>query len=103
MQTQQPQRAVRFSLGRVLCTPGALEALDRNETSPIPYLGRHLSGDWGELCEEDQRANEEALKNGARILSAYCLPDNTKLWILTEAVNGQGKREVTTLLLPEEY
>ena len=99
----QPQRAVRFNLGRVLCTPGALEALDRNAVSPVPYLARHLGGDWGELCEEDLLANEEALKNGARLLSAYHLPDETKIWILTEAVNERGKREVTTVLLPEEY
>ena len=101
MKTQQP--AIRFSLGRVLCTPGAFAAFERNETTPIPYLSRHLSGDWGEVCEQDQLKNEEALQTGARLFSVYRLPDETKIWIITEAVNEQGIREVTTLLLPEEY
>ena len=103
MKTEQPQPAIRFSLGQVLCTPGAFAAFERNETTPISYLSRHLSGDWGDVCEQDQLTNEEALKTGARLFSVYRLPDETKIWIITEAVNEEGIREVTTLLLPEEY
>jgi hypothetical protein len=98
-------KAVSFSLGRVVATPGALAALERVGKSPIDYLQKHAKGEWGELDEEDKRANAEALESGARLLSAYLLPDETKLWIITDAVVDEdtGERYATTLLLPEEY
>ena len=56
------------------------------------------------MCDEDKQANDEALQTGARILSAYFLPDETKLWIITDAViDDEGNRQATTFLLPEEY
>lgn len=95
---------VRLQLGQIVATPGALEALHRNNSTGIEHLRRHASGDWGEVCAEDKEANSEALKSGARLLSAYTLPDQTKLWIITDAViDDQGNRQATTLLLPEEY
>lgn len=88
----------RFSLGKVVATPGSLEAFENANESPSIFLDRHVSGDWGDLCEEDQEANELALKNGDRILSSYHLNDDTKIWIITE-----HDRSATTILLPEEY
>lgn len=93
----------KFGLGRIVATPGALEALRRNGTAGIEYLRKHALGDWGVVCEGDKQANEEALVSGARILSAYFLPDETKLWIITEAQDDSGRRTATTFLLPEEY
>ena len=99
-------KAVSFNLGRVVATPGALAALEKVGKAPIDYLQRHAKGEWGEaLGEEDQQANAEALESGARLLSAYLLPDETKLWIITDAVVNEdtGERYATTVLLPEEY
>ncbi len=62
------------------------------------YLSRHLTGDWGDLDAEDVAGNEVSLREGFRLLSAYHLPDGTRIWIITEA-----DRSVTTLLLPDEY
>jgi hypothetical protein len=95
---------VLFQLGQVVATPGALDALQRNKTTGLDYVQRHASGDWGVLCDGDKESNQDALQSGARILSAYLLPDETKLWIITDAaVDEQGTRLATTLLLPEEY
>ena len=88
----------RFPLGRTVATPGAIEALVRAGETPLPYLARHVAGDWGDLDQEDQAENESALKDGLRILSAYRLADNTRIWVITEA-----DRSVTTILLPDEY
>ncbi len=88
----------KFSLGRIVATPGALQALEEANQSPFEFLERHQAGDWGELCEEDKRENEFSVRNGFRILSAYRTRNNTKIWIITEA-----DRSVTTLLLPDEY
>ena len=84
-------------LGRVLATPGALEALAETGENPFSYLARHAAGDWGDLCAFDRRQNEVALRDGYRVLSSYVTPAG-KVWIITEA-----DRSVTTVLLPEEY
>ncbi len=70
---------VQFSLGRVVATPGALHALEVAGDRPEDLLSRHLSGDWGELCDEDRSANNQAVRVGSRLLSAYRLSDGTKL------------------------
>jgi hypothetical protein len=94
----------KFPLGQVLATPGALEALQASGQSAGDFLRRHVRGDWGdELCADDKQLNDEALKDGSRILSAYRTSKGTKLWIITEAQDDRGHREATTLLLPDEY
>jgi len=93
-----------FDLGPVVSTPGALEALQRNETTGITLLARHANGDWGELCDQDKRTNEDALQNGSRIMSVYTLADGTTLWLITDAeIDDQHHRQATTFLLPDEY
>ena len=87
-----------FPYGRTVATPGALAALRLAGVAPESLLDRHIRGDWGELCEDDRRMNAEALPSGGRLLSAYALPDGTRVWIITEA-----DRSATTLLLPHEY
>jgi hypothetical protein len=94
----EQQRRPLFTLGTVLITPGALDMLEALKLAPLPFVLRHVAGDWGELCDEDKQANAAALTYGSRVLSAYDIPPNHRLWIITEA-----DRSSTTLLLPEEY
>src|SRR5205823_2062075 len=89
---------VLFPLGRLLATPGALKALERAGETIETLLARHSTGDWGNVCEEDRKENDFSVRNGFRLLSAYKLRDDTKVWIITEA-----DRSATTLLLPDEY
>jgi len=89
---------IRFPLGRVVATPGALSALEKAEQLPAEFLDRHVHGDWGDVPEEDKQANERSVEQGLRILSAYTTSAGDKIWILTEA-----DRSATTLMLPEEY
>jgi hypothetical protein len=95
----------KFNPGVLLATPGASEAFERNGETPFPYLQRHVAGDWGEeLCQEDRLLNDQALIDGSRLLSAYKLKDGTtRIWIITEAVGENGRRECTTAILPSEY
>ncbi|MGH9631735.1 MAG: hypothetical protein ACRD7E_25795 [Bryobacteraceae bacterium] len=88
----------KFALGQIVATPGALDALQQTGESPWTFLARHVSGDWGDLNDEDRREIELSLIGGFRLLSAYRLSDQTKIWIITEA-----DRSATTLLLPSEY
>ena len=82
----------------MVATPGALRELEEAEQSPREFLQRHVTGDWGDLCEEDKNENEFSLKNELRILSAYTLRTGVKIWVITEA-----DRSATTILLPDEY
>jgi hypothetical protein len=92
------ERQPLFNLGQLVATPGALRALESAGESPFAYVERHVTGDWGDLVEEDKQENELALKSGFRLFSSYRLRDETKIWIITE-----HDRSATTLLLPSEY
>jgi hypothetical protein len=93
----------KFSLGRIVGTPGALEALQDAVQEAGEFLGRHVTGDWGDLDAEDHQANDASLINGSRILSAYTTRKGERLWVITEATNEAGLRYCTTLLLPSDY
>ncbi len=87
-----------FPLGQIVATPAALAALEAAGVSPWALLARHAQGDWGDLCVEDRQLNALALINGERLLSAYALPDRTRIWVITEA-----DRSATPLILPDDY
>lgn len=87
-----------FELGQIVSTPGALAAIEKSNELYETFLRRHRAGDWGLVDREDMQVNNEALKNGYRLLSAYRLRSGEKIWIITEA-----DRSSTTILLPDEY
>jgi hypothetical protein len=70
----------KFWLGQIVATPGALEALEKADQRASEFLQRHARGDWGEVCDEDRRLNDEALNDGSRLLSAYRTLLGEKLW-----------------------
>lgn len=88
----------RLQLGHVVATPGVLAALVAAGEHVHKFLLRHVHCDWGEVDEEDRKANDLAFERGERVLSAYRTRDGTRLWIITEA-----DRSATTILLPHEY
>jgi hypothetical protein len=86
-------------LARSWPRPARLARWAVKASAPNALLQRHVTGDWGELSEEDRRENELSIKEGLRIFSAHKLPrTGAKLWIITEA-----DRSVTAILLPDEY
>ena len=94
---------MKFPLGQLVATPGALRALQEAGQSPAFFLDKHVSGDWGEVCDGDRLLNDQALVDGSRLLSAYRTLRGVKIWIITEATDEAGNRAATTLLLPSEY
>jgi len=87
---------MHIPLGQTVITQGAIAVLANSDV--LDALARHAAGDWGDVCGEDRLANHEALRTGARLLSAYRTCEGVKFWIITES-----DRSVTTVLLPEEY
>jgi hypothetical protein len=89
----------RFRPGQVFMTIGIAERVRQGWLDPVPFLCRHLNGDWGDLSDDDRRQNDAALQSGEdRLFSSYQVTPGLKLWIITE-----WDRSVTTLLLPSEY
>jgi hypothetical protein len=91
-------RVPLFSLGMVVGTQGAVEALAAAGQGPQEFLDRHVHGDWGDVPAADKEENDFSLQHGFRILSAYTTRAGARIWVLTEA-----DRSATTLLLPDEY
>jgi hypothetical protein len=92
METQR----THFKTGRTLITSQALGELEPMDV--LVALRRHSSKDWGECCQEDAEANDQAVADGSRILSVYRDRHGTQFWIITEA-----DRSATTVLLPSDY
>ncbi len=86
----------RFPLGRLVVTPAAIGAVSRDML--FQFIERHLSGDWGDVSENDARSNEYALRHELRIISIYLTPSGERIMVLTEA-----DRSATTILMANEY
>jgi hypothetical protein len=72
----------------IVATPGALDALQESGQTPEFFLAKHVRGDWGEVCPDDARLNDQALIDGSRLLSAYRTLRNVRIWLITEADLG---------------
>lgn len=86
----------KVPLGKVVMTRG-VDA----EIPELDYqiaLQLHSEGNWGDVCKQDKIANDNALKNGNRVISSYKTKSGKQFWIITEA-----DRSATTILLPSEY
>jgi len=97
--TNNTSSGPKFPLGRIVATPAALAALARTGDSAHELLTRTVPGDYGTVCKEDWKANDDAVAHGERVFSAYLLKDGqTKLWVITEA-----DRSSTCILTPDDY
>ncbi len=86
----------KFRVGRIVATANAVRQLSQEDV--LMALSRHQSGDWGDVNAHDRTANEQALRSGLRLLSAYMSSTGSRFWIITEA-----DRSMTTVLMPEDY
>ena len=92
----------KFELGQTVVT-AAVDARMKEDKGFDVFvkgsLGRYVKCDWGDTCEEDKQTNEDALRNGERLLAVYTRKKtNETIWIITE-----WDRSVTTILFPSEY
>jgi hypothetical protein len=92
-------RGPLFTLGQLVATPGALAAIGVSGDDLSTYLGRHQSGDWGDIDAHDRRENRLSLEQEFRLISVYTLSiTGVEIWMITEA-----DRSSTCILLPDEY
>jgi len=96
--THAARPPIKLPLGQLLATPGAIDAMIKAGQNAAEFLQRHARGDWGIVGAEDWAANDHAVDQQERILSAYLLKSGVRIWIITET-----DRVATTILLPDEY
>ncbi len=94
----EPLPWVKFPLGKVFATSGAIDLIFDFAVNWQDLLRRHQAGDWGEVDEENRKVNEEALPKREPLLSVYTITAlDVVVWIITDA-----DRSRTTLLTPSE-
>ena len=90
-----------FTVGQTVVTRGLHAEMQNNILVDMGVRGallKHISGDWGDLTEEDKEMNDRAVESGDdRILSAYTI-EGHRVYIITE-----WDRSYTTIMLAEEY
>jgi hypothetical protein len=91
----------------IVSTPGAIMLATQLGVTFSSLMQRFLAKDWGDITAGDKILNNRAVKDGSRILASYTLVgddgDKHEIWIISDAANDAGVREVTTFLLPEDY
>ncbi len=87
----------KFSLGRVMITPGAATDICSEEITRA--LWRHQCGDWGQMEPKERACNEIVLNAGGWLLSAYDDPKTGSRFLIIT----QPDRMVTTVLIPKEF
>ena len=92
-----PSMAGLFTLGEIVIKPQAERLLTMQGINPASLLLRHVIGDWGDASQEQQRTNDEALREGGRILSVYGT-GRRQLFVMTEA----DRRTTTIMALHED-
>lgn len=85
-----------FPIGKTIITRAAQMSL--NPADVQAAMNRHAAGDWGDLDAYDKSANDNAILELERLVSAYHDSAGKKFYIITE-----HDRSVTTVLLPEDY
>ena len=92
----------KFKLGQVVATRGVYAMVGEDikfNQFVAKSFERHCNGDWGDLDEEDKKANDFALRNGDdRLFSKYVFNEEVSIYIITE-----WDRSCTTILFPDEY
>lgn len=92
----------KFELGNVVATSGVYEMVGEDikfGQFVAKSFERHCNGDWGDLVEEDKKANDFALLDGDdRLFSKYNYKNGVSIYIITE-----WDRSATTILFPNEY
>lgn len=88
---------MKFELGQIYLTKGIREYFSCDIVLVSQLVFRHGMREWGDLDAEDRKANEDAIKNGERIVSVYHTQDE-KIYVITE-----WDRSMTTVLLADEY
>lgn len=107
MNTNRPMIAVEH----MVMTPAIRDLIAEDEVPRnlelVSAVCQMLSGSWGDVDAEDTAANDNALRDGSRMIGAYRI-GGERVWIIVEAGDPitetePAKRSILTVLRPEDY
>ncbi len=87
--------AALFTLGEIVVKPEAARLMAMQRINPASLL-RHVTGDWGDAGQDQKRTNDEAVREGGRVLSVYG-KGRRQLYVMTDA-----DRRTTTIMTAQE-
>ncbi len=93
---KKDRREPILPIGHVVATPGVQANVHPGDVHVA--IWRHRTGDWGDVCIQSWKENDEAVSRGGSVLSSYRDRNGRRFWLITE-----WDRSYTTALLPEEY
>ncbi len=69
-----PQAQPLFALGSLQLSEKVYWLASKSLIDPLPYVQRHLAGDWGDAGEAEQQANAVGFRSGCA--HTFSLPDH---------------------------
>lgn len=74
-----------FEIGSLNFSAEIERLMDEGRLDPMPFLQRHLRGDWGDVADYKWQENDAALQSGSLLESFYVVHRAIAISILTEA------------------
>jgi len=96
-QGRKPQVQPLFAPGTFKLSEKVHWLASKSLIDPLPYVQRHVRGDWGEVSEAERQMNSVALEQGAPMTSRFQITPRLFLVVITS--DDQG---TTVVQLPEE-
>jgi len=90
---QQTERKPLSNIGQVVATPGALAALEKSGQSPMDFLTRHVTGDWGELWKTNSVWRKASAFSAATKRRRPTLEEHTQLYCSLKSTESRRRKE----------
>lgn len=91
------RRRLLFPIGALIFSEGVDRLMREGRLDPMPYIQRHIRGDWGDVTDLRWQENNAAVASGKPLGSRYIVTRELTIRIVTEA-----DRSATHIMLPSE-
>ncbi|EMQ8858222.1 methyltransferase [Pseudomonas aeruginosa] len=96
-QGRKPQVQPLFAPGTLKLSEKVHWLASKSLIDPLPYVQRHVRGDWGEVSEAERQMNSVALEQGAPMTSRFQITPRLYLVVITS-----DDQRTTVVQLPEK-
>ncbi|MFQ8213662.1 hypothetical protein ACKGML_05450 [Klebsiella pneumoniae] len=90
-------RSLLFPIGALIFSEGVDRIMREGRLDPMPYIQRHIRGDWGDVTDLRWQENNAAVTSGKPLGSRYIVTRELTIRIVTEA-----DRSATHVMLRSE-
>jgi hypothetical protein len=92
-----------FDLGITVGSPAAIALLGERQVLPSTHLRYHAHGVWGRLNAANRAKNDAAILDGGPIVSSYAIKGSQGIVVITDAIDEDGIRLSTRIVLKSEH